>query len=166
MKDLIKTFSVISIDDIPTVGGKNASLGEMFNELSSEGVQVPDGFATTSSAFRLFLKENSLSKKLQQLMGELDHEEYSNLKEKAGKARELIFQGRFSEDFVQAIEEAYIKLGNGKEIPVAVRSSATAEDLPQASFAGQHDSFLNITGKKPLLEAVKSVLLHFIQTGL
>ena len=155
MKDLIKTFSEINIDDIPVVGGKNASLGEMFNELSPEGVQVPDGFATTSNAFRLFLKENGLGEKLQQLMSELDHKDYTNLTEKAGKARELILKSRFSEDFAQAIEKSYNKLGNEKEIPVAVRSSATAEDLPQASFAGQHDSFLNITGKEALLEAVK-----------
>ena len=155
MKDLIKTFSEINIEDVPMVGGKNASLGEMFNELSTEGVQVPDGFATTSKAFRLFLKKNTIDEKLQQLMKELDHKEYTNLGEKATKARDLILNSSFSEDFAQAIAEFYNNLGEGKEIPVAVRSSATAEDLPQASFAGQHDSFLNITGKQALLEAVK-----------
>lgn len=155
MKDLIKTFSEINIEDVPMVGGKNASLGEMFNELSSEGVKVPDGFATTAEAFRLYLQENSLTQQLQQLMTELDHEKYSNLEEKAEKARELILGGNFSEELKEGIEKAYKNLGNGKDIHVAVRSSATAEDLPQASFAGQHESYLNISGKKALLEAVK-----------
>lgn len=158
MKDLIKTFSEINIEDIPKVGGKNASLGEMFNELSSEGVMVPDGFATTAEAFRIFLKENSLSEELKQLMNELDRKDFSNLSEKAGKARDAILKGHFSEAFSQAIKEAYIKLGGGKEIPVAVRSSATAEDLPQASFAGQHESYLDITGKDAVLEAVKKCI--------
>ena len=155
MKDLIKTFSEISIENVPMVGGKNASLGEMFNELSSEGVMVPDGFATTATAFRLFLKENDLAGQLKQLMDTLDHKNYVNLREKGGEARKIILEANFSEAFSAAIEEAYQRLGNDKEIAVAVRSSATAEDLPQASFAGQHESYLNITGKQAVLEAVK-----------
>lgn len=155
MKDLIKKFSELSIEDVPMVGGKNASLGEMYNELSSEGVQVPNGFATTSEAFWLFLNENSLQEKLVQLMKELDHEKYSNLSETGKKARELIMKAALPEVLSKAIVESYDDLGKQKDIQVAVRSSATAEDLPQASFAGQHESFLNITGHEALLEAVQ-----------
>lgn len=155
MKDLIKKFSELSIEDVPLVGGKNASLGEMYNELSSEGVQVPNGFATTSEAFWLFLNENSLQEKLVQLMKELDHEKYSNLSETGKKARELIMKAALPEVLSKAIVESYDDLGKQKDIQVAVRSSATAEDLPQASFAGQHESFLNITGHEALLEAVQ-----------
>lgn len=155
MKELIKKFTEITIEDVPQVGGKNASLGEMFNELSSEGVQIPDGFATTSEAFRLFLKENDLEEKLKQLMKELDHENYSNLREQGEKVRTLILNAQLSSKFSEEIVKAYSELGNSKNIQVAVRSSATAEDLPKASFAGQHDTFLNITGNEDLLIAVK-----------
>ncbi|MFD2518930.1 phosphoenolpyruvate synthase [Salinimicrobium flavum] len=155
MKALIKKFSEINIQDVPQVGGKNASLGEMFNELSSEGVQVPDGFATTSEAFWLFLKENALEDKLELLMKELDHKEYTNLVEKGKKARDLILDASLPKGFSEEILKAYHDLGKGKDVEVAVRSSATAEDLPQASFAGQHESFLNISGDEAVLEAVK-----------
>ncbi|GAB2776724.1 phosphoenolpyruvate synthase [Salinimicrobium soli] len=156
MKNLIKKFSEITIDDIPMVGGKNASLGEMFNELSSEGVQVPDGFATTAEAFWTFLKENKLQEKLKDLLKQLDRDNYENLEEIGQQARSLIKKGNFPKDFSEAIKEAYHTLGNSKDIQVAVRSSATAEDLPQASFAGQHDTFLNVTGEESLLQAVKN----------
>lgn len=155
MKELIKKFSELTIDDVPLVGGKNASLGEMFNELSSEGVKVPDGFATTSEAFRFYLQENQLEEKLNQLMSDLDREEFSNLHQQGAKARELILKGEFSASFSEAIKDAYSALGKNNDLPVAVRSSATAEDLPQASFAGQHDTFLNITGIEHLKEAIK-----------
>ncbi len=154
MNTLIKKFSELSIEDVPLVGGKNASLGEMFNELSSEGVQVPDGFATTSDAFWLFLKANDLKEKLKKLMKDLNRENYMNLQEKGHKARELILNAEIPPDFSEAIVNAYRDLGGNKDLQVAVRSSATAEDLPQASFAGQHDTFLNITGGDDLLKAV------------
>lgn len=155
MKKLIKKFAELSIEDIPLVGGKNASLGEMFNELSSEGVQVPDGFATTSGAFWSFLKANDLKEKLKQLMEELDHENFSNLQEKGEQARQLILNAEIPPDFSEAVVNAYNVLGRNKNIRVAVRSSATAEDLPQASFAGQHDTYLNIAGGDDLLKAVQ-----------
>ena len=155
MKDLIKKFTELSIEDVPLVGGKNASLGEMYNQLSSEGVQVPNGFATTSEAFWLFLKENELEEKLDQQMKDLDHENYSNLSEKGKKARELIMKAALPEVLSKAILAAYDDLGEQKDIQVAVRSSATAEDLPQASFAGQHESYLNITGHEAVLKAVQ-----------
>ncbi|MGY5848827.1 phosphoenolpyruvate synthase [Salegentibacter sp. F14] len=156
MMEFIKKFSELSLDDLPQVGGKNASLGEMFNELSSEGVLVPDGFATTSEAFWSFLKVNDLEQKLKDLMEALDKGNYENLSEIGLQAREIIKSSSFSGKFTDEIIQAYKDLGKTGNIPVAVRSSATAEDLPDASFAGQHDTFLNITGAKSLLRAVKN----------
>ncbi|MCF4101155.1 phosphoenolpyruvate synthase [Gillisia sp. M10.2A] len=155
METFIKFFTQISISDIPLVGGKNASLGEMYNELSLEGVRVPNGFATTARAFWLFLRENELEDPLRSLLKELDRTTFNNLSEIGLKARTLILQGVFSEEFSKAIIEAYNKLGDKKDIEVAVRSSATAEDLPSASFAGQHETYLNIQGTQALLLAVK-----------
>ena len=156
MDKLIRKFREISMKDVSLVGGKNASLGEMFNDLVSHGVRIPDGFATTAEAFRSFLKENELDEKLERLMRDLDREDYSNLNKNGEQARELILNGNFSEDLKRAIRQAYRELCGEKEREVAVRSSATAEDLPEASFAGQHDSFLNISGEEALLRAVKN----------
>ena len=155
MKEFIKKFDEISIDDLSKVGGKSASLGEMYNQLSSKGVQVPNGFATTSKAFWSFLEDNKLKQVLADCLKELDRETYANLSEIGQKARELILGGDFSEEFSNAILRAYAELGENRDIEVAVRSSATAEDLPGASFAGQHDSFLNIKGAEALKRAVK-----------
>ncbi|WP_299215380.1 phosphoenolpyruvate synthase [uncultured Aquimarina sp.] len=150
-----KKFREISIQNIPSVGGKNASLGEMYNQLSSKGVRIPDGFATTADAFWLFLKENCIEEPLQNLLKSLDRKNFSNLHEIGAIARELILGGKFSESFSKAILEEYSCLNTKEEVEVAVRSSATAEDLPDASFAGQHDTFLNIRGEKALLKAIK-----------
>ncbi|MER3374664.1 MAG: phosphoenolpyruvate synthase [Allomuricauda sp.] len=151
----IKPFKAIHIDDVPKVGGKNASLGEMYNELTEEGVRVPNGFATTSDAFWDFLDKNQLRKPLEDVLASLDTNTYTNLSEIGKKARDLILGGTFSDEFSQKIVEAYQNLDKSGATTVAVRSSATAEDLPGASFAGQHDTFLNIKGEKPVLEAVK-----------
>ncbi|AEM69506.1 phosphoenolpyruvate synthase [Allomuricauda ruestringensis DSM 13258] len=151
----IKPFKAIHIDDLPKVGGKNASLGEMYNELTGEGVRIPNGFATTSDAFWDFLDKNQLRKPLEDVLAGLDTDTYINLSEIGKKARELILSGTFSDKFSQKIAEAYQNLDKNSPATVAVRSSATAEDLPGASFAGQHDTFLNIKGEKPVLEAVK-----------
>ncbi|MBQ4819693.1 phosphoenolpyruvate synthase [Aquimarina sp. MMG016] len=155
MDMFVKKFKEITIKDIASVGGKNASLGEMINQLSPQGVSIPDGFATTADAFWLFLKENCLAEQLQNLLKGLDRKNFSNLNEIGSIARKLIFDGSFSEAFSASIVEAYNKLGERKDIAVAVRSSATAEDLPEASFAGQHDTFLNIKGEEALLTAIK-----------
>lgn len=152
MGKLIKKFREIGISDISMVGGKNASLGEMFTRLSEKKVRVPDGFATTAEAFWLFMKENNLKETLQDLLKELNTDNYSNLQEIGSRARDLIMKNTLSGPFSEEITGAYHELG-GTE--VAVRSSATAEDLPQASFAGQHDTYLNIKGDEALLEAVK-----------
>lgn len=155
MDTFIKEFQHIGIDDVSSVGGKNASLGEMYNQLTSEGVRVPNGFATTSKAFWNFLDENSLRKPLERLLSQLDTKAYTNLSEIGKKARNLILSGKLSAKFAKEIVEGYQRLCGQAQCAVAVRSSATAEDLPGASFAGQHDTFLNIEGPIALLEAVK-----------
>ncbi len=153
MQAFIKKFKEIGIADVPSVGGKNSSLGEMFNNLASKGVAVPDGFATTAFAFWTFLDFNKLQQGLVQLLQQLDKTNFSNLKTTGARARALILEGTMPEALAKEIVQAYHQLGSG--LAVAVRSSATAEDLPEASFAGQHESYLNIRGEKDLLEAVK-----------
>ncbi|UCD61814.1 MAG: phosphoenolpyruvate synthase [Flavobacteriaceae bacterium] len=155
MKKYIKYFNEIGIQDVPWVGGKNASLGEMYNELTSQGVNVPNGFAITSLAFWDFLDENSLRQPLLKILTQLDTKSYANLNQIGEKARNLILGGKLSSDLSQKIMEAYKGLSEEENCAVAVRSSATAEDLPEASFAGQHDTFLNIEGESALLGAVK-----------
>ena len=156
MNTYIKKFNEINITDVPSVGGKNASLGEMFSTLSSQGISVPDGFATTSFAFQEFLTNNSLHSTLNGLMQQLDKKQYSNLRDIGSKARKLLMNAALPQNLQNEIIAAYKRLcGNKTYFEVAVRSSATAEDLPEASFAGQHESFLNIKGEKALLDAVK-----------
>ncbi|MCJ7757170.1 MAG: phosphoenolpyruvate synthase, partial [Gillisia sp.] len=155
MEVLIKKFKEIGMKDLPLVGGKNASLGEMYNELTSKGIQIPNGFATTSNAFWKFMKDNQLEKPLEDLLKDLNRKNFSNLSKIGSGARKLIMDGNLSEGFREEIIEAYHYLGDKVDLDVAVRSSATAEDLPEASFAGQHDTFLNIRGDKALLNAVK-----------
>ncbi|SHJ34748.1 phosphoenolpyruvate synthase [Pseudozobellia thermophila] len=152
---LVKKFNEVGISDLASVGGKNASLGEMYNKLTSKGVRVPNGFATTATAFWLFLRENGIREALENIMSDLDRHQYSNLGLIGERARELILNGAFSPALSEAILGAYRDLGQGGEVAVAVRSSATAEDLPGASFAGQHDTFLNVKGEAALLGAVK-----------
>ena len=152
---LIKKFNSIHISDVPSVGGKNASLGEMFNELSSKGIVIPNGFATTASAFRYFLDYNSITIPLKKLLDTLDTQTFKNLKEIGAKARSTIQNANMPDDLSKEIINAYKELCNNDYFAVAVRSSATAEDLPQASFAGQHESYLNIKGESELLKAIQ-----------
>jgi len=149
----IKKFSELSNDKVALVGGKNASLGEMFNQLSPKGIKIPDGFATTSEAYWLFLDENNIRVKLTDLMDKIDLKDFSNLKEIGAEARALVLNAVIPKQIANEIKSAYRNLyaEHKIEIEVAVRSSATAEDLPTASFAGQHDSFLNIKGDDVLL---------------
>ena len=155
MKANIIPYRDISIADIPLVGGKNASLGEMYNQLASKGIKIPDGFATTSFAFWRFMEENAIRSSLEDIVGGLDTKNYSNLNEIGEKARQLIMNAKLSPEFSKELWEAYQLLCEGDSCEVAVRSSATAEDLPTASFAGQHDTFLNVKGKSALLKAVQ-----------
>ena len=155
MSEYIKWFDQIRMGDISIVGGKNASLGEMYSNLSSEGVEVPNGFATTSKAFHDFLVENNLNASLADLMNQLDKTTYANLKEIGAKARKLLQDTQLSKQFELEIIEAYTALCEHNFFEVAIRSSATAEDLPTASFAGQHESYLNIKGPDAVLHTVK-----------
>jgi pyruvate,water dikinase len=127
----------------------------MFSKLSLKGISVPDGFATTAYAFEEFLTQNALHSKLDDLMRQLDRSNYDNLSEIGARARALMLAGELSQNLQSSIVAAYKKLCDENDFEVAVRSSATAEDLPQASFAGQHESYLNIKGKTALLNAVK-----------
>jgi pyruvate,water dikinase len=144
----------LRIADVAQAGGKNASLGEMISTLSASGIRVPGGFALTAEAFRLFLDQNRLTEQLQHILEQLDTQSLSNLAETGKQCRGLIAAGAFPEEIRSELESAWHDLG-GANVQLAVRSSATAEDLPTASFAGQHDSFLNIRGIAALEEAVK-----------
>jgi pyruvate, water dikinase len=155
MESYIKSFKQILLSDIPSVGGKNASLGEMFNRLSGKGVPVPDGFATTSAAFWYFLDHNKLRQPIINHLHELDRLSFDNLSEIGQKIRKLMLNAALPDDLAKAIVAQYKVLFNNKDAAVAVRSSATAEDLPNASFAGQHESYLNIEGEKAVLKAVQ-----------
>jgi pyruvate,water dikinase len=154
-------FKELNKNDVSKVGGKNASLGEMYQNLSKSGVSVPNGFATTADAYNKFLKESGVREKLVELFKDLDTHNIKNLMEKGKQARKIIVDAEFPEDLKQDITDAYKKLSKDyktENTDVAVRSSATAEDLPDASFAGQQETFLNIKGEKELLLAVKKCI--------
>ena len=150
----------ISIEDIPLVGGKNASLAEMYNQLSKKGIKVPDGFAFTTAAYWYFLKENKLEKKLKEIFVKFNSKSIKSLQETGKKARKLVLEGEFPEDLKKEIIKDYQKLEKeyGKNCQVAVRSSGAAEDSPRDSFAGQFETYLNVKGEEKLLGAVKKCL--------
>lgn len=150
-----KPFNQIKLSDLPIVGGKNASLGEMIFSLTSIGIAIPDGFAITANSYRLFLVKNNLNNKLASVLDKLDINGLTNLADTGKKCRDLIAGGSIPDEIKSEIIINYQKLSEGNTETVAVRSSATAEDLPTASFAGQHDSFLNVSGREKVLEAVK-----------
>ena len=155
--NLVVPFSEVGIKNVAFVGGKNASLGEMAMHLQPMGINVPDGFATTAEAFRLFLKENDLIDKLNNLINSLDKTEFKNLVAVSNEAKQLILNAKLSNALKEEIILHYKTLCKkfDRELDVAVRSSATAEDLPTASFAGQHDSFLNVIGIDSVLLTVQ-----------
>jgi pyruvate, water dikinase len=155
MADHIKMFGEVGLTDVASVGGKNSSLGEMFNQLSDKGIKVPDGFATTASAFSYFITHNHLERRVQELMQGLDRIDFTNLKSIGSQARQLLLSAQIPSDLEKSIINAYKKLCGENYFEVAVRSSATAEDLPYASFAGQHESYLNIKGEQELIAAVQ-----------
>ncbi|MCD6412491.1 phosphoenolpyruvate synthase [bacterium] len=155
---LILFLNQISKKDVPLVGGKNASLGEMYSKLSRKGINVPFGFCLTSKAYFYYLKANGIDKKLKELFKDLNVSDIKKLKEIGRKARNLILKADFPKDLEKKILKSYQKLNQFYQTPdleVAVRSSATAEDLPSASFAGQHETYLNVKGEKELLLAIK-----------
>jgi len=149
---LVVPFEQVGIEAIADVGGKNASLGEMIRELAADGVQVPGGFATTASAYRHFIEANALGPSLRSLLAQLDTGDLTALQQAGRACRQLLLQAALPESLAAAILAAYQQLGCPA---VAVRSSATAEDLPDASFAGQQETFLHIEGEGPLLAACR-----------
>ncbi len=155
--DYILWFRELGINDVPVVGGKNASLGEMYKKLTKKGVSVPDGFAVTAEAYRYLLKEAGIEQEIKDILRDLNTNSIKNLRERGKKVRKAILRAEFPDDLKKAIEKAYAKLCKeyGSNTDVAVRSSATAEDLPDASFAGQQETYLNIRGEYELLEACK-----------
>jgi pyruvate, water dikinase len=150
-------FKELAIDDVPLVGGKNASLGEMYRELSSQGVRVPNGFAVTAAAYRYFLNSAGLNQTIRDILEDLDTRDLKNLRHRGHRVRHAILGASLPEDLQEEIVRAYRKLGGTETEPVdvAVRSSATAEDLPDASFAGQQETYLNVQGPSALLETCK-----------
>ena len=156
MNNPIRWFSQLGMSDVALVGGKNASLGEMITNLSSAGIRVPDGFATTAEAYREFLRQDGLDRRIGERLAGLDIEDVDALAAAGKEIRALVVHTPLPERLERAIREAYAKLCPNDEA-VAVRSSATAEDLPEASFAGQQETFLNISGITHTLAAVKDV---------
>ncbi|MEA3486276.1 MAG: phosphoenolpyruvate synthase [Thermodesulfobacteriota bacterium] len=154
---LVLWFDEIELDDIPQVGGKNASLGEMIRELTGKGVNIPDGFAVTAYAYRYLLESAGIKNEIEDILSDLDTHDMHNLSKKGEKIRSLIYNSRIPDDLNRAILDAYRKLCDEYEenTDVAVRSSATAEDLPDASFAGQQETYLNIRGEDALIDACK-----------
>ncbi len=157
---LVVPFEQVGIDAIADVGGKNASLGEMIRNLGARGVRVPGGFATTAAAYRLLLDANDLEEALRQVFAGLDAENLADLQEAGQAARRLMLEASLPDPLQEAILEAYRAMGSetgeaGAVPSVAVRSSATAEDLPDASFAGQQETFLNVQGEEALLAACR-----------
>jgi len=160
-KKLILWFKDISQKDGLLVGGKNASLGEMYSQLTKKGVNVPGGFALTADSFWYFLKENKIDKKLKKIFESFNPHSLKSLKKTGKAARQAILKGKFPQDLKREISQSYSLLSKkygDKNTDVAVRSSATAEDLKTASFAGQMETYLNVQGEKELLKAVKKCM--------
>jgi pyruvate,water dikinase len=158
VSNFIKWFKDLGIDDVGTVGGKNASLGEMISNLTELGIQVPNGFATTSYAYQTFLEQSGLNKRIHDLLDTLDVDDVHALAEAGKVIREWVETEDFSDEFNKEIEDAYAVLAqNNAEASFAVRSSATAEDLPDASFAGQQETYLNVIGLEDIKLSIKRV---------
>jgi pyruvate,water dikinase len=158
LNEYVIFFQELSKHDIEKVGGKNASLGEMISKLSSKGVSVPGGFATTAHAYREFLEQSGLNKKINDALNKLDVNDVVALAETGKQIREWVGNAKLQAPLEKAIRDAFAKMqGSNTHMAVAVRSSATAEDLPDASFAGQQETFLNISGIDNVLHAVKEV---------
>ena len=155
--DFIRWFDQVGMEDVAVVGGKNASLGEMYRELTPHGIRIPNGFATTAEAFRLFLADSGLKDKIQQLLSGMNAADVGSLQHHGALIRHMILETPLPDALAHAIIEAYHHLGreHGRLADVAVRSSATAEDLPDASFAGQQETYLNVRGQALLLDACR-----------
>ena len=160
MSKYVRWFSEIGIDDVAEVGGKNASLGEMYRNLTAEGVRVPNGFAVTATAYRDVLEYNGAWEKLHAALDGLDPDDVSDLQARGARARAIVYDCKLPERLKDDILQGYARLREeyGEEVSLAVRSSATAEDSPEASFAGQNDTYLNIASGDALLDAYRRCL--------
>jgi pyruvate,water dikinase len=157
MSRYVIPFSQLGRGDVELVGGKNSSLGEMLRNLSGLGITVPDGFATTAQAYRDFLKQDGLAGRISQTLGRLNVDDVAQLAATGSQIRRWILDTPFPPSLQQSVVTAWHGMAQGRDIAVAVRSSATAEDLPEASFAGQQETFLNVRGEQPLLQAMHAV---------
>ncbi|WP_432246361.1 phosphoenolpyruvate synthase [Mycolicibacterium sp. ELW1] len=157
MPKYVRFFEEFGIADVPLVGGKNASLGEMYQKLAGQGVRIPNGFAITAEAYRYMLDAAGAWEPLHAELDELDPTDVTALARKAKRAREIVYGAGLPDDLAAEIVDAYRRLQDeyGEEVSLAVRSSATAEDLPTASFAGQQDTYLNVKGAESLLDACR-----------
>ena len=156
-KPYVKKLNELNINNIDLVGGKNASLGEMISELTDLGVKVPGGFATTSHAYRDFLNQDDLGKRINNVLNNLNVDNIEELTETGRQIRQWILETEISSELKSEIEKEWKEITNNKDLAFAVRSSATAEDLPDASFAGQQETYLNIVGLDNLIEALHHV---------
>ncbi|EKE77958.1 phosphoenolpyruvate synthase [Gallaecimonas xiamenensis 3-C-1] len=159
MQEYVLWYQDLGMNDVNRVGGKNASLGEMISHLSGLGVQVPGGFATTAHAFNEFLEQSGVNAKIYELLDKLDVDDVSALTKAGAQIRQWVIDTPFQPELDKAIREAYAALTgeHGDAVSFAVRSSATAEDMPDASFAGQQETFLNVRGIDAVMEAIKHV---------
>ena len=157
MEGYVVPLADCGMDDVEQVGGKNASLGEMIGNLSRLGVLVPDGFATTAAAYREFLKQDGLDDKIHTLLDKLNADDIPALTKTGSEIRQMIMDTPFPAQIRDAVGVAWNALRDGEEITVAVRSSATAEDLPEASFAGQQETLLNVSGLDQVVAAIHEV---------
>ncbi|MCL2918670.1 phosphoenolpyruvate synthase [Shewanella litorisediminis] len=158
MQQYVLWYQELGMGDVNKVGGKNASLGEMISNLANAGVQVPGGFATTAHAFNEFLEQSGVNQKIYDILDTLDVDDVNALAKVGAQIRQWVIETPFQPELEQAIHEAYNKLsGETTEASFAVRSSATAEDMPDASFAGQQETFLNVKGYDAVLVAIKHV---------
>jgi pyruvate,water dikinase len=156
-QEFVLWFDEVTNKDVALVGGKNASLGEMYQKLTQKKINIPNGFATTAYAYRYFMEETGLMDEIKKILKDLNTHDMKNLSERGEKVRRAIMAAEFPKDLKEAISEAYEKIEKqyGNNADMAVRSSATAEDLPDASFAGQQESYLNIRGTHDILYATK-----------
>jgi pyruvate,water dikinase len=157
LNDHVIPFERLGLRDVETVGGKNASLGEMIGALAKLGVRVPGGFATSARAYREFLAQDGLEARIRAELAGLDVDDVVKLAASGARIRQWILATPFSATLTEAVRAGLARMSNGREVAVAVRSSATAEDLPEASFAGQQETFLNVRGEAAVLEAMRRV---------
>jgi len=157
IEEFVKWFEDLRIEDVPSVGGKNASLGEMIRNLGDKGVSVPGGFAVTAYAYKYTIEKAGIDAQIKQILSDLDTHDVRNLAERGEKIRTIIKNTPLPEELTIEIRAYYQKMEERyyKNVDVAVRSSATAEDLPDASFAGQQETYLNVQGEEELLERVR-----------